>query len=395
MAGKRVTAEFVYTLTSAEPIRNGFVEYDDQTGEILEVGVCAPGETVSEGALTPGFVNAHCHVELSHLHKKFVKGSGMAGFIDQINALRDWAGRERKQELVKEWMDKMWNDGVSAMADISNDDSSFDVKASHNMYTRTFLEVFGSEPQMCEGVMTEVTELQKVADAAGIDAAPTPHSCYTMSPQLLSESAAAGLKRGYISYHSQESQEEEDLLLTGSGAMYENRVRNGMSTPPVTGESSLKYFIQRLAQVHEAPYDEHILLVHNVCLSQDDVEAAKKVMKNVWWAICPLSNIFIHNALPPIGLMRKNGLSIALGTDSLSSNDDLDMVAEMICLHKNFPEVPMNEILVWACLNGARFLSKDKVLGTLEAGKRPGIVRISGIDENGFVTADSRSQRVI
>ena len=395
MAGKRVTAEFVYTLTSAEPIRNGFVEYDDQTGEILEVGVCAPGETVSEGALNPGFVNAHCHVELSHLHKKFVKGSGMAGFIDQINALRDWAGRERKQELVKEWMDKMWNDGVSAMADISNDDSSFDVKASHNMYTRTFLEVFGSEPQMCEGVMTEVTELQKVADAAGIDAAPTPHSCYTMSPQLLSESAAAGLKRGYISYHSQESQEEEDLLLTGSGAMYENRVRNGMSTPPVTGESSLKYFIQRLAQVHEAPYDEHILLVHNVCLSQDDVEAAKKVMKNVWWAICPLSNIFIHNALPPIGLMRKNGLSIALGTDSLSSNDDLDMVAEMICLHKNFPEVPMNEILVWACLNGARFLSKDKVLGTLEAGKRPGIVRISGIDENGFVTADSRSQRVI
>ena len=395
MAGKRVTAEFVYTLTDAEPVRNGFVEYDEQTGEIISVGACGSDEIVSEGALTPGFVNAHCHVELSHLHKKFVKGSGMAGFIDQINALRDWAGRERKQELVKEWMDKMWNDGVSAMADISNDDSSFDVKASHNMYTRTFLEVFGSEPEMCEGVMTEVTELQKVADAAGIDAAPTPHSCYTMSPQLLSESAAAGLKRGYISYHSQESQEEEDLLLTGSGAMYENRVRNGMSTPPVTGESSLKYFIQRLAQVHEAPYDEHILLVHNVCLSQDDVEAAKKVMKNVWWAICPLSNIFIHNALPPIGLMRKNGLSIALGTDSLSSNDDLDMVAEMICLHKNFPEVPMNEILVWACLNGARFLSKDKVLGTLEPGKRPGIVRISGIDENGFVTADSRSQRVI
>ena len=395
MAGKRVTAEFVYTLTDAEPVRNGFVEYDEQTGEIISVGACGSDEIVSEGALTPGFVNAHCHVELSHLHKKFVKGSGMAGFIDQINALRDWAGRERKQELVKEWMDKMWNDGVSAMADISNDDSSFDVKASHNMYTRTFLEVFGSEPEMCEGVMTEVTELQKVSDAAGIDAAPTPHSCYTMSPQLLSESAAAGLKRGYISYHSQESQEEEDLLLTGSGAMYENRVRNGMSTPPVTGESSLKYFIQRLAQVHEAPYDEHILLVHNVCLSQDDVEAANKVMKNVWWAICPLSNIFIHNALPPIGLMRKNGLSIALGTDSLSSNDDLDMVAEMICLHKNFPEVPMNEILVWACLNGARFLSKDKVLGTLEAGKRPGIVRISGIDENGFVTAVSRSQRVI
>ena len=395
MAAKQITAEFVYTLAGAEPIRNGFVEYDDHTGEILAVGACPEGVAVSQGAIVPGFVNAHCHVELSHLHKKFVKGSGMAGFIDQINALRDWAGREKKQVLVKEWMDKMWNDGVSAMADISNDDSSFDVKASHNIYTRTFLEVFGSEPEMCEGVMKDVTELQKVADAAGIDAAPTPHSCYTMSPQLLSESAAAGLKRGYISYHSQESQEEEDLLLTGTGAMYENRVRNGMSTPPVTGESSLKYFIQRLAQAHEAPYDERILLVHNVCLAQDDIDAAKKVMNNVWWAICPLSNIFIHNALPPIDLMRKNGLAIALGTDSLSSNDDLDMVAEMICLHTNFPEVPMNEILTWASLNGARFLSKEAELGSLEAGKKPGVVRISAIDENGFVTADSKSERVI
>ena len=93
--------------------------------------------------------------------------------------------------------------------------------------------------------------------------------------------------------------------------------------------------------------------------------------------------------------MRKNNLSIALGTDSLSSNDDLDMVAEMICLHTNFPEVPMNEILTWASLNGARFLSKDAELGSLEVGKKPGIVRISAIDENGFVTAESKSQRVI
>ena len=394
MTRKRITASYVYTL-DAEPIRNGFVEYDDADGTILAVGTCLPDEDVSEGALVPGFVNGHCHVELSHLHKKFTKGSGMAGFIDQINALRDWAGRERKQELVKEWMDRMWDDGVSAMADISNDDSSFDIKSSHKMYTRTFLEVFGSEPEMCEGVMAEVTQLQSVADAAGLDAAPTPHSCYTMSPQLLSASAAAGLERGFLSYHSQESQEEEDLLLTGTGAMYENRVRNGMSTPPVTGESSLKYFLKRLEEAHEAPYDEHILLVHNVCLQQDDIDAAKKVMNNVYWTVCPLSNIFIHDALPPIPLMRENGLDIVLGTDSLSSNDDLDMVAEMRCLHENFPEVPMNEILTWASRNGARFLKKEDQLGALKPGMKPGIVRITDVDGNGFVTAESRSGRII
>ena len=281
------------------------------------------------------------------------------------------------------------------MADISNDDSSFDIKSSHAMYTRTFLEVFGSEPEMCDGVMNEVSRLQDVADQAGIDAAPTPHSCYTMSPRLLSESAAAGLKRGYLSYHSQESQEEEDLLLTGTGAMYENRVRNGMSTPPVTGESSLKYFIHRLAEAHKAPYDEHILLVHNVCLKQDDIDAAKRVMNNVWWAICPLSNIFIHNALPPIPLMRANKLDIVLGTDSLSSNDDLNMIKELACLHKHFPEVPMGELFTWACLNGARFLSKESVLGSLESGKCPGIVLVKGLDDQGNITEKSVSERLM
>ena len=395
MAKVRVNAEYVYTLESHEPLKMGYVEYDDADGSIISTGLCAADEDVAPGAIVPGFVNAHCHVELSHLHKKFRKGTGMAGFIDQINELRDWAGREAKIKLVREWMDKMWEDGVSAMADISNDDSSFEVKKDHKMYTRTFLEVFGSEPHMCEGVMQDVTKLSEIADKAGIDAAPTPHSCYTMSPQLLSASAAAGLEKGYLSYHSQESQEEEDLLRYGSGAMYDNRKRSGMSTPPVTGESSLKYFLDRLADAAPAPYEQHVLLVHNVCLEQEDIDAAGKVMKNVYWAICPLSNIFIHNALPPIPLMRKNGLAIALGTDSLSSNDDLDMVKEMYCLHSNFPEVPMAEILTWASLNGACFLSKDSVLGTLTPGKRPGLVRINEIDENGFVTADSRSKRII
>ena len=394
MSKIRETAEFVYTLDT-EPIRNGFVEYDDADGRITAVGTCSCDESVLPGALVPGFVNSHCHIELSHLHKKFRKGTGMAGFIDQINELRDWAGRDTKILLTRQWMDKMWEDGVSAMADISNDDSSFEVKKNHPIYTRTFLEVFGSEPHMCEGVMSEVAQLQILADEAGIDAAPTPHSCYTMSPSLLSASAAKGLESGYLSYHSQESQEEEDLLISGSGAMYDNRKRSGMSTPPVTGESSLKYFIDRLAAVKQAPYSEHILLVHNVCLKQSDIDALKKVMKNPFFAICPLSNLFIHNALPPVDLMRENRLDIALGTDSLSSNDDLDMMKELLCLRTNFPQVPMQELFTWASLNGARFLGKDSLLGSLTPGKRPGIVRVTDIDAEGFITENSRSKRII
>ncbi len=391
---QRINAKYVYTLTGSEPIRNGFVEYDED-GTVLRIGVCPEGVAVEDVAVVPGFVNAHCHLELSHLHGKFRKGTGMAGFIDQINALRDWASDDVKTALVRKWMDKLWKDGVSAVADISNDASSFPVKQTSPVYTRTFLEVFGTEPQDCDAVMASVRELKKTADEYGIDAAPTPHSCYTMSPELLSASSAAGLESGFLSYHSQESQEEEDLLISGTGAMAENRKRAGMSTPPVTGESSLKYFIDRLAAAKPAPYREHVLLVHNVTLAQADIDAARNVMENVYWAICPLSNIFIHNALPPVRLMRDNGLDICLGTDSLSSNDDLDMMAELACLHKNFPEVPMAELFTWACLNGARFLGKEDELGSILPGKRPGLVVIRGLDENGNITDASCSERLI
>jgi cytosine/adenosine deaminase-related metal-dependent hydrolase len=93
--------------------------------------------------------------------------------------------------------------------------------------------------------------------------------------------------------------------------------------------------------------------------------------------------------------MRDNGLDIMVGTDSLSSNDDLDIVRELYCLHENFPEVTMNELLIWACLNGARFLSKETVLGSLTPGRKPGLVFISNLDADGSLTAESRSERII
>lgn len=185
------------------------------------------------------------------------------------------------------------------------------------------------------------------------------------------------------------------MIASGTGEMAENRRRAGMSLPPVTGKPSLMYFIDRLVEVHPAPFGEHVLLVHNVCLTEEAARAALGVMENVFWAVCPLSNLFIHDTLPPVPLMRKFGLDICVGTDSLSSNDGLDMVREMFCLQENFPEVETGEILTWACLNGARFLGKEDTLGRIAVGMRPGIVGISNVDAEGRLTCDSRSVRLV
>ena len=392
---KRIAAKYLYPLVTAEPVMNGFVELEDN-GTVVRTGVCADpaAEPVFyDGAVAPGLVNAHCHVELSYLKGQFRKGTGMAGFIDQINEMRDNKSLEEKVHDLTVAMDSLWEQGVVAMADISNCADTFAVKARHPMYTRTFLEVFGTEPEDCDAVMDGVRRLKETADCFGIDAAPTPHACYTMSPELVTAVSVEGLKSGFLSFHSEETEEEEEMLKYGSGKMWENRVRAGMSVPPVTGKSSLLYFIDRLLAGHPAPFDEHILLVHECCMDQEGIDAVKAVMNHPFVAVCPLSNLFIHNALPPIDLMRRNGLKVCVGTDSLSSNDDLNIVDELYCLQRNFPEVPLGELLTWASRNGAEFLARPE-FGTLEPGKRPGLVLIDNLDADGRLTAASKSRRL-
>ena len=392
----RIAAEYVHTLDRPGPIRNGFVEYD-RNGFVTAVGQCEDPEQEDiflEGALAPGFVNTHCHVELSYMRNLFRKGTGMAGFIDQINKLRDTKPLEEKIADIRHWMDVMWERGVSAMADISNCSDSFQVKRESPMYTRTFLEVFGTEPEDCDSIIEGVLKLKSLAGRFRLDATPTPHACYTMSPELVTAVSAEGLKTGYLSFHSEETEEEEDMLKYGKGAMWDNRKAAGMSVPPVTGKSSLLYFLDRLQKAHPAPFDEHILLVHEVCMDQEGIDAVKKVMKHPYIALCPCSNLFIHNALPPVPLMRSNGLKLTVGTDSLSSNDDLDIVRELFCLQSNFPELSLDELLTWACRNGAEFLGKEASLGTFEEGKKPGIVFIDNLDAEGRLTAGSTSYRL-
>ena len=385
---KRYAARYLYTLTSPIPLPNAFVEVDEE-GVVLRTGLCEEGEPVMEGALCPGMVNAHCHVELSYMKGQFRKGTGMAGFIDQINALRDTSSREHRIQALKRSMDRMYARGVVAMADISNGEDSFAVKAAHPMYTRTFLEVFGANPEECGAVMEGVKALQQKALALGLDAAPTPHACYTMSPQLVTAASVEGLKSGFLSFHSEESDQEEQMMMYGRGPMWDNRVANGIPTPPVTGTSSLQYFLDRLAAGVSLPVAGHVLLVHECCLSAEGVKAASAALQQPFFAICPLSNRFIHNTLPPVGLMKNSGIPICVGTDSLSSNDHLDLVAELFCLQEAFG-TPLGELLTWTCLNGARFLGKEQMLGTLEPGKKPGIVYIDNL-AGGKLTAASKS----
>lgn len=370
----------------------------DDDGTIIEIGQLThetPSTEFYNGIIVPGFVNSHCHIELSHLQDKFERNSGMAGFIRQINRLREVADKEARLKSIQYQMEQLYSSGVSAMADISNCNESFEAKSKSKLYTRTFLEVFGTEEKDVPKIEEGVISLTQQAQSFGIDAAPTPHSCYTMSKKLLQHITKIALDYNWLSYHNQESWEEEQLLINGTGPLADEYNNRGLSTPPVTGESALLYFLDIVKSVGISDTAK-VLLVHNTFTNKESIQKAKDIIKELYWAICPLSNLFIHQALPPLQLMRREGLNITIGTDSLSSNHTLSIVEEIKTIQNFFPDIPLIEILEWSCYNGAKFLNKEDVLGSFEVGKRPGVVLIDNIDYSNFKLTDlSRSTRLI
>lgn len=399
MKMKKFAADFAFTLDgSAKPVERPLV-VTDEAGKILSVSQYSQGELSDaeyhEGILIPGMVNAHCHIELSHLKGAFRQATGMSGFINQINELRESVDEKGRFEAMKAEFENFSRQGVVAVSDISNCNESFPLKKEYRdkVYYRTFVELFGTEKAEAEAILEGGQRTADQATAMGLEASVTPHSCYTMSPKLLEITAKRGLESGIISYHSQESQEEEDMIMKGSGALSDNYHGRGLSTPPVTGTTALEYFIDRIAE-KEGKVKGRINLVHNVVISQRSIDRAKEALQSPFFTICPLSNIFIHRQLPPIDLMRKNNLKICIGTDSLSSNLILDMVREMECLQENFPGLELGEILVWACTNGAELLGKQDSLGSIEKGKTPGIVLLENAE--GFrLNENSKSTRLI
>jgi cytosine/adenosine deaminase-related metal-dependent hydrolase len=108
------------------------------------------------------------------------------------------------------------------------------------------------------------------------------------------------------------------------------------------------------------------------------VEAAlQQTQKNgnaLYFCLCVNANQYIGEALPPLELFRQNNCTITLGTDSLASNHQLSITEEINTIRKNFPGIPLEEILGWATINGAAALQMQDILGSFEKGKKPGVV---------------------
>jgi cytosine/adenosine deaminase-related metal-dependent hydrolase len=129
-----------------------------------------------------------------------------------------------------------------------------------------------------------------------------------------------------------------------------------------------------------------------------DIEFIKLSTSNLqlstFFCLCPNANLYIINTLPDVNMLVENDCMIVLGTDSLASNHQLSIVEEIKTLHQNFPAIPLELMLQWATINGAKALQMEGRLGSFEKGKQPGIVLIEGI-KNLQVTSHTSSKRIL
>ncbi|HXC06733.1 MAG TPA: amidohydrolase family protein [Bacteroidia bacterium] len=392
-------ADIIYPV-SAAPIPNGVVVTENDGTivavggkELLEAYPGLPIEVLS-GVLCPGFINTHCHLELSCMKGHIQQGTGMVGFISEFVKKRNLFTAEESKEAIQHAEKEMLDNGIVAVGDIANTNHTFEQKSKANLYYHTFLEAFDLHPSRAAESFLSIRKLREelvhFIPGSASQSSVVPHAPYTMSPALHEKISAYAHQQGSIlSIHSLESAAEDELFRKGTGpftAMFA-AMKMDHSWFKAPGQSSLPSTLSYYNR------NKKLLLVHNTYATVADMQLPSGNLQ-LFWATCPKANLYIESRLPDYEAMISQKLKVTIGTDSLASNNCLSMLEEMKTISAAHPSIPLATLIQWACLNGAEFLGIDKQYGSVEKGKKPGLVLISGM-EAGKLTAGSKVKRII
>lgn len=357
---------------------------DGTVEAILPLSEAGPDIQQLEGILSPGFVNAHCHLELSHMKGMIPRHTGLQEFVKQIVALRQVAPEAIQAAIVAAEAEMMAN-GIVAVGDISNTLDTLAQKAKHHLAYYSFVELYDLDPTRAHEKMMAGLAIQKAFEENCVRASLVPHAPYSVTNHLWTLlSAHFGIHT--ISVHNQETPDENAFFKTKTGSflgMYE-RTKVNLDFFEATGLSSLQSVLPIFKKAH------HGILVHNSFTSAEDIQAVHAAMSNAFWCLCPNANQYIEQTMPPIELLRSEKATIVIGTDSYASNWSLNILDELKTIQQHQPTIPLAEMLQWATINGARALQMDKHLGSFEHGKKPGVVLIENIEDNNLSKAISR-----
>ncbi len=357
----------------------------DGSGVIIDlVNNEEAGDGIEEfkGIISPGFVNAHCHLELSHLKGRIPENTGIVEFVQQVMNNRS-KGNEQQLEAMEQADSKMYHSGIVAVGDICNSTDSIAVKKSSKILWHNFIEVSGF---VGEAANARLEAMKLILDQFKNELpfqpkTLSPHAPYSVSKKLfhlLNEHTEAQL----ITIHNQESADEDELYLAKQGGFLDlyNNFEIDISSFEPTGKSSVQSWL---------PYfnkQQSILSVHNTYTSKSDIDFLIKYSEKhsslFSYCICINANDYIEQKNPPIEMLMNSDCNVVIGTDSLASNHQLNILEELKTIQlSNNPIFPLSILLKWATINGAKALQLDSLVGSFEKGKKPGVVLIENIQQ--------------
>lgn len=370
-----------HLFTGAALLSQNHVLITDHNGVIADiVDEAEAGDDIQRmnGILMPGMINAHCHLELSHMRDKIPPGGGLTQFIARVMKTRHADEKDQQQHMATAAAE-MYQNGIEAVGDICNNASSANVKSHSSIYWHNFLELANLDDDRAEAKLVAFKQLAGEFKSVAPDfkTVMVPHAPYSVSPETLRRINELTAHQT-ISIHNQETAAENELFERGTGPFLDfyrsiGRQENHMA---VSGNTSLQTWLPFFTN------HQQIILVHNTFISEEDIVFARNHAQQfglqLYYCLCPNANLYIENRMPPIGLLMRQGCKIVLGTDSYCSNRQLSMVSEMAAVKRQHPEVPMELLLTWATSNGAEALGVSDHLGSFNKGLKPGIIQVSG-----------------
>ena len=347
---------------------------------------------ILKGLLSPGFINCHCHLELSHMKGLIPKHTGLVDFVFKVVNERHF-DQQQILAAIEEGEHEMLQNGIVAAGDICNNEFSIPQKTKGRIDYHNFIEASGFPPAVAALRFKRVTDFYDSYSAILPANSIVPHAPYSVSPEMfrmIDEFAGNNI----LTIHNQEIAAENELFKNGTGDLLRMYKMMGIDISffKPNGKTSLQTWL------HYFTKGQSIISVHNVFTSEEDIKFTKQQTENLklktFFCLCPNANLYISNELPEVNNLIKHSCDIVLGTDSLASNDQLSILEEIRTLQKKFPQLELIALLKWATINGARALKMDEKLGSFENGKKPGLVLIDEMNELN-ITASSTARRVL
>jgi cytosine/adenosine deaminase-related metal-dependent hydrolase len=400
----RVHARWVLPMATP-PLVGGWVDVDAVQREIVAIGAAgtrystAPDHTLDLGnaAILPGLVNAHTHLELSHLAGAVLPAANFVAWVRAMLGVRFGAPTTVGDvvEAVTRAIAEAEASGTVAVGDIGNTESAIPALLESSLAGVHFTEALAFKAADAGRVAGEAMLGARMVQARLLEhrctrivASVAPHAPYSTSAaliQALSGGMPAGGSFTYVpppkparradqpeaahewsalpisSIHLAESPEEVEFLRTGTGPFRDLLTDLGAwdDTWAPPGLAPVPY-LQRLGVLHE-----RLLVVHGTQLTRPELDVLAGVGATL--VLCARSNRWVGAGMPPVAAAFAAGTRVAVGTDSLASVEDLNLFAELAYLHQIAPEVPAGRLLEAATRGGARALGCNS-LGVLAPG---------------------------